>query len=199
MDMNPSKLWEIVKDRGAWRAAVHEIAKSQTGLNNWTTTKRPGCFALPYLFLSMGTAIKALAQRLLPLPCNQPWGFLMCCLPSPHRALPQHWCGVPLLLGIYIKNLFFIFQKPIFYFTVSPRRLSIFKYLFGCVESSLWHTGFFLVGAWIQSTWVSVVAACKLVAPQHLSSLTGDRILIPCPGRWILICWTTREVPGHLF
>ena len=29
-DMNFSKLQEIVEDRGAWRAAVHEIAKSQT-------------------------------------------------------------------------------------------------------------------------------------------------------------------------
>ena len=30
MDMSVSKLQEIVKDRGAWCAAVHGIAKSQT-------------------------------------------------------------------------------------------------------------------------------------------------------------------------
>ena len=31
------KLLEVVKDREAWRAAVHEVAKIQTELSNWTT------------------------------------------------------------------------------------------------------------------------------------------------------------------
>ena len=30
MDMSFNKLWEIVKDREAWHAAVHEVTKSQT-------------------------------------------------------------------------------------------------------------------------------------------------------------------------
>ena len=34
MDLSLSKLWEIVKDRGAWRAVVHRVAKSSTRLSN---------------------------------------------------------------------------------------------------------------------------------------------------------------------
>ena len=37
MDMNLSKLWAIVKDREAWLAAVHRVAKSRRWLSNWTT------------------------------------------------------------------------------------------------------------------------------------------------------------------
>ena len=36
MDMSLSKLWELVMNREAWRASVHEITKSWTQLNNWT-------------------------------------------------------------------------------------------------------------------------------------------------------------------
>ena len=39
MDLSLSKLQEMMKDRGAWCAEVHAVAKRRTLLSNWTTTK----------------------------------------------------------------------------------------------------------------------------------------------------------------
>ena len=50
MDMSFSKLQELVMDRKTWRAAVREVAKSQTQLSDWTELNWIFyCFYMPYL------------------------------------------------------------------------------------------------------------------------------------------------------
>jgi len=50
MDMSLSKLREMVKDREAWCATVHGVAKSQTQLSNWTTILFPNLFPFRLLW-----------------------------------------------------------------------------------------------------------------------------------------------------
>ena len=38
LDMNLGELWEMVRDREAWRATVHGVAKSRTCLSDRTAT-----------------------------------------------------------------------------------------------------------------------------------------------------------------
>ena len=58
IDMNLSKLWEIVKDRDAWCAAIHGVAKSQTRLSYWTELNWTAIFGRAFhIFLRWASLI----------------------------------------------------------------------------------------------------------------------------------------------
>ena len=54
--INLCKFWEIVKDRGAWSAAVHGVAKSRTQLSDWIAAN--GCMTLTWPFNFVSSSVK---------------------------------------------------------------------------------------------------------------------------------------------
>ena len=74
INMNLSKVWEIVEDREAWRAAVHPIAKCSTWLRDWTSCPGHGYSAewgwgylvISQAFLRLTEWLPALPQSCMP-------------------------------------------------------------------------------------------------------------------------------------
>ena len=76
MDMTLNQIWEIVKDREAWYAAVHGVTKSGTQVLNWTTTKNIRCWkqglnqAFLTLLVSFPEAPGSYSWKTLPNPSS---------------------------------------------------------------------------------------------------------------------------------
>ena len=66
MDVNLGKLWEMVRDREAWHAAVHGITKSHTRTGDWTT--RVPSVRLHYLLSSSESSCSILPQIIIDSP-----------------------------------------------------------------------------------------------------------------------------------
>ena len=93
-DMNLSKLQETVEDRGAWRAAVHGVAKSRTQFSDWTTkeikkqAQIPCCFS----YLKVGSITPSLgcpSDLPWPIECGESDGMQKLRSPGTWQLLPS--------------------------------------------------------------------------------------------------------------
>ena len=114
MDMNLSKLWKLVKNREAWRSAVHGVAKSPTRLSNWRELnwKKPGTYIAWlywYEIARIGKSIERESRLVVARlrgasmcvkslqSCLTHYDPRDCSLPSSsvHGILQEYWSGLP--------------------------------------------------------------------------------------------------------
>ena len=119
-DMNLGKLWEMMRDREAWHAAVHGVTKNWTRLGDWTSTTITCFLSLPWAKNSIlqGQSIKGdntdqvarPPERPRPLSTKPPPTPLLCPglpPPVPLRLQPP---GAPTQAGLqtFLTESYFV-------------------------------------------------------------------------------------------
>ena len=102
MDMGLGGLWELVMDREMWRAVVHGVAKSRTGLSDWTEWNT-GFSLLPLMIPNLAIRIAKILKRM-----SASWGVYIQLKPYINKKLFPNVCPLP---PSWISTRFIIIMK----------------------------------------------------------------------------------------